>query len=124
MKLKLTALAAAALLLVGCHTNSSGWPIIWGLHNGTPVVESPKPAELLKVLKDRDTTTLDLVEVGHRLVKKYGTFWAERLVLDTWAELTSQPIEKSSDVIWLVDQSPRVRDVAWMLQYRSEWLKP
>lgn len=102
-----TALAVACTVLFGCSTTQ------------------PTTAMLLNTLKARDTQALDLVIVGQNLVKQYGNVRAEKLVLDAWAELTSgADPEKSKDVIWLVSQTPRVRDVAWLVQYRSEWLKP
>jgi hypothetical protein len=80
---------------------------------------------LLNVLSARDTQTLDLVLVGRDLVKKYGVGGAEQLVLDTWSALTNhQPTTKAGDVVWLMAQPARVKDVAWLVQFRSEWLKP
>src|SRR5438046_2928924 len=106
---KIVALAAVACsALFGCST-----------------AQQPTTARLLNTLKARDTQTLDLAMIGQNLVKQYGNIRAEKLVLDAWAELTSgAPPEKSKDVIWLMSQTPRVRDVAWLVQYRTEWLKP
>lgn len=82
-----------------------------------------RKAELSDTLKQRDTKTLDLVVVGKDLVAKYGKYTAEKLVLETWSDLTNGAAqEKAKDVIWLQDQGHRVQDVAWMVAYREEWL--
>src|SRR6185369_1882425 len=37
-------LATAGLFVISCQHNSSGWPIIWGMHNGVPVQKTKEPA--------------------------------------------------------------------------------
>jgi hypothetical protein len=81
-------------------------------------------AGLINTLHARDTNVLDLVEVGKDLVKKYGRDRSDKIVRLAWAHLTSaKDPAMAGDVMWLQHQSPRVRDVGWMLTYESEWLK-
>lgn len=78
----------------------------------------------MELLKDRDTKTVDLVKVGQALASEYGRAVAEKTVRESWVKLTNdEPVMRAGDVMWLVNQTPRVRDVAWLLHYQDEWLK-
>lgn len=76
------------------------------------------------MLQEHDSKTADLEAVGEILVSRYGLNAAGNAVLDMWVKLTNnQSVDRAGDVMWLLDQSPRVRDVAWLIKYQSEWLK-
>lgn len=79
---------------------------------------------LLLMLRERDDKPVDLIVIGHKLINEYGKRSAEGTVLSLWYELTcGEHASKASDVLWLQEQPPRVRDTAWLVRYRSEWLK-
>jgi hypothetical protein len=110
MKTKLwtaTALAVACSAWLGCRA---------------PLAPKPEAqSRLMELLKDRDTKTVDLAQVG---VSQYGKPAAAKTVSDTWSKLTNgERTERAGDVMWLMQQTPRVRDVAWLLHYQAEWLK-
>ena len=110
MWIVISAAAAACSAWLGCRV---------------PLAEKPEAqTRLMELLKDRDTKTVDLVQVGQALANQYGKAVAAKTVSDAWGKLTDdQPHERAGDVMWLANQSPRIRDVAWMLHYQAEWLK-
>lgn len=75
-------------------------------------------------LSERDTKIVDLAEVGKSMVLKYGSDQSIKTITEVWNEQTgSQPATKAGDVIWLQNQSTRVRDLAWLINFQSEWNK-
>jgi hypothetical protein len=80
--------------------------------------------ELLNTLALRDTKILDLAQVGQELANKYGKSTALAAVQKAWDDQSkATPKARVADVMWLQDQPPRVRDIAWLLHYQTEWLK-
>src|ERR1051325_8894603 len=106
------------------------WLILWlaavassaWLGCRAPLATKPEvQSRLLEMLKDRDTKTVDLVQVGQALANQYGKATAAKTVSDTWSKLTNgEPTERAGDVMWLMNQTPRIRDVARMLHYPAE----
>lgn len=78
-------------------------------------------ADLIRSLADRDRHTLDLVVVGKKLVQRHGLLAAYLAVHLAWATLTPAHESYATDAMWLFTQVPRVRDVAWLLSFESEW---
>jgi hypothetical protein len=80
--------------------------------------------ELLTVLSGRDANTMDLVKVGQTLIQKYGRVTAVAAVQKAWDDQsTSAPHARAKDMMWLQSQKPRVRDLAWLLNFQEEWVK-
>src|SRR5438552_1880221 len=101
---------------------SKQWIILWAaavassawLGCRAPQAKKPEAqTRLMELLKDRDTKTVDLVKVGQALANQYGKELAAKTVADTWGKLTKgAPRERAGDVMWLMNQTPRIRDVA------------
>lgn len=130
--MKLLAIPILLLLLCGC-TVRGGFPrfLRKGEASDGAIAKEMKQREQAKIdltaflskLDTRGTETLDLVAVGKSLVKSYGADASRWAVWDLWGTLTTNaPASKVCDVIWLQGQRPRVRDVAWLLCYKDEWL--
>ncbi len=103
------------------------WGLILGLFTGCATNDPVEGARqhLAKVLPQRDTQTMDLVVVGKDMVKQFGQSAAFVGLISYWRDVSNNAsTNKVSDVIWLQDQPPRVRDAAWLLQYHDQWLIP
>lgn len=73
-------------------------------------------------ISERDTKIVDLAKVGKSMVNKFGEDQAIKTITEVWNEQTgSQPAAKAGDAMWLQDQPPRVRDLAWLINFQSEW---
>lgn len=79
---------------------------------------------LMTTLALRDTQTLDLVVVGQSLVQQFGKEVAFEAVKSAWYEQTDNVyIMHVTDVMWLQDKPHRVQDLAWLLNFQTQWLK-
>jgi hypothetical protein len=77
---------------------------------------------LMVELVNRDKATVDLTLIGADLVDHYGDAKAWDTVTEEWFLLTQwTPLEQAKDVMWLQDQPARVRDLAWLIQFRAQW---
>ena len=80
-------------------------------------------AEVRHALIHRDSEIVDLALVGKDLVKNFGPKLAWQAVTEVWDELTGgAPLSRASDVIWLQDQGAHTQSVAWLIQFRQEWM--
>lgn len=81
-------------------------------------------ARLLADLDKRDTDILDLAVVGRNLEHDLGQAMAAGVVVKAWNDLTNHaPGALAGDVMWLQDQKPRVRDVAWLYHFPEQWME-
>jgi hypothetical protein len=138
MKLIAAIIILTAIAITGC-TVRGGWPrfLRWGespgwngpKSNSTRLDDIPPiwigRDALLDALAQRDTQIIDLVDVGHALIARYGKEYALEIVDYTWKFLTyDAPETRTKDMFWLEKQGPRVRDVAWMVNYKNLWNAP
>lgn len=78
---------------------------------------------LMARLAVRDTQPIDLTVVGKAMIESYGSVNAFQAVINCWSDLTQgADIAKVSDIMWVKDQSNRVRDLAWLINFKSEWM--
>lgn len=115
-------------LLTGCSvvSNNRVFPkLTWYWSRDADLQRSEqRNSWLMHELVARDTKVVDLIGVGERLVDKFGKRHALETVTECWRlESYGSPVAKASDVIWLVNQTPRVQELAWMLTFQKEWLK-
>jgi hypothetical protein len=74
-------------------------------------------------LSQRDKDPMDLADLGRLMVQVYGTNIAWQLVCTAYADYSNgAALSNVSNLFWLLDQPPRVRDTAWMINFRKEWL--
>ena len=86
-------------------------------------VQDSADSELRGVLVERDSKILDLAAAGKQLVAHYGRRVAWQTVLNAWAEQTGgAPLSRAGDVLWLADQSAHIQCVAWLIQFKDQWL--
>jgi len=79
--------------------------------------------EIRSALVKRDTEIMDLQSVGQKLVADYGPKVAWQAVLGVWNELTGgAPVAHASDVLWLQDRGAHTQSVAWLIQFKDQWL--
>lgn len=64
---------------------------------------------------------VDLKSVGLYMVDQYGKEKAWDTVSGQFLSLSGATLNDATNTMWLVDQSPRVRDLAWLVRFRSEW---
>ena len=75
-------------------------------------------------LAQRDAEPMDLADLGALFVENYGKDIAWQVVSGAYSNYSGgAPLEKAGDLMWLQGQTPRCRDTAWMVNYKSEWLK-
>jgi len=86
-----------------------------------PVVVEPQfpagspEAVLVAQLHRRDAELVDLAAVGLDLIRRFGRERALACVGRCWRSLTIEPMSRAGDVLWLQEQQPRVRDLAWLI---------
>jgi hypothetical protein len=74
-------------------------------------------------LYQRDTEPMDMAALGRVTIEFYGTNVAWQVVTAAYEDFShGAPLDKATNVMWLLDQGPRVRDTAWLINYRSEWM--
>lgn len=74
-------------------------------------------------LARRDKAEVDLAKLGRTFVRDYGSNVTWQVVCTAWDDYShGAQLDQVTNVMWLVDQSPRVRDTAWMINFRSEWM--
>jgi len=102
------------------------WSLVLCLFTGCATTNDPVEGAhqyLAKVLPQRDTQTMDLEVVGRDLVKQFGQSAAFVGLISYWREVSKDAsTNKIIDVVWLQDQTPRVRDAAWLLNFHERWL--
>lgn len=75
-------------------------------------------------LSQRDTEPMDLADLGKLMVGEFGTNIAWQIVITAWNDYShGSPINEVSNVMYLVDQPPRARDCAWMINFSKEWIQ-
>lgn len=76
-------------------------------------------------LCQRDTEPMDLAELGKVMVEYFGTNVAWQIVITAYGDYShGAKLDNATNAMWLVSQSPRTRDTAWMINYRREWTVP
>jgi len=81
-------------------------------------------AELRHAILERDTHIMDLEQVGRKLVADYGQKIAWQAVLKIWQEQTGGvSLDRARDVIWLSQQGAHVQCVAWLIQFKAQWIE-
>jgi len=105
-------LLLSLLFITGCTTTT------YQVH-----VRDGADQQVRDILIKRRTQIVDLEAAGKQLVKDRGPKLAWQAVLDVWDELTGRaPLKHASNVIWLQNRPADVQDVAWMIQFKDQWL--
>lgn len=74
-------------------------------------------------LSQRDTEPMDLERLGRVMVNDYGSNITWQVVTAAWTNYSAAaPLDQATNVMWLVNQSPRARDTAWLINFRQEWM--
>lgn len=79
--------------------------------------------ELTNRLSQRDTEPMDLAHLGQAMVDYHGSNVTWLVVCTAWDDYShGAQLDQVTNVMWLVSQSPRTRDLAWMINFRKEWM--
>lgn len=75
-------------------------------------------------LSKRDVEPMDLANLGKVTVLFHGTNTAWQIVTTAFVDYSNgAQLSQATNVMWLVNQSSRVRDTAWLVAFPGEWLK-
>lgn len=117
-------------LLIGC-TARGGWPRFLrpgeasdGAIRREEYRERDATTNFLKGFEARREHAYDLETLGKDIVQRCGKVAAERAMYQLWWSWEPQTYPSNAcNMAFVITREPKVQDLAWMICYRTNWLK-